>query len=124
MALRTAGERVLIIDDNVSLAENIAEILQMAGYLTDVASSAEEALPKALAEQPAVVVTDYRLPGENGVELVKKIRRTYGQVRAVVISGYADERAIREAQEAGAAFLPKPVDLSALSRLITGADST
>jgi DNA-binding NtrC family response regulator len=118
MAVRIAAERVLIVDDNVNLAENIAEILQMAGYVTEVASSAEEALPRALAERPAVVVTDYRLPGENGVELVKTIRRTHAQVRAVVISGYADEPAIRAAHDAGAAFLPKPVDLVALSRLI------
>jgi DNA-binding response OmpR family regulator len=110
--------RVLIVDDNQDLAENIAEILAMRGYATEIATSAEEALPKALPDGPAMLVTDYRLPGMTGADLVREIRQKREAVRAVVISAYTDERTISAARSAGADFLPKPVDFTSLSRLL------
>lgn len=115
--------RVLIIDDNVDLAENIAEILQIDGHVTEVAVSAEEALPKALESEPDVVVTDYRLPGINGADFVKHFRLTRMHVYAVVISAYTDEDTIREAREAGAMFMAKPVDFRLLTRLVREASA-
>ena len=110
--------RVLIIDDNVDLAENIAEILQMDGHATDVAASAEEALPMAALVEPDVIVTDYRLPGITGAAFVREFRLTCTTVRAVVISAYTDDRTIKEARDAGATFMPKPVDFKLLVRMI------
>jgi DNA-binding response OmpR family regulator len=110
--------RVLIIDDNVDLAENIAEILQMDGHTTDVAASAEEAFPKAALTEPDVVVTDYRLPGITGAAFVVQFRQRCTTVRAVVISAYTDDRTIKEARDAGATFMAKPVDFKLLVRMI------
>jgi DNA-binding NtrC family response regulator len=110
--------RILIIDDNLGLAENIAEILEMRGYLTEVAVSAEEALSKLGSPPPDVVVTDYRLPGINGASLVRRLAEIGVRVNAVVISAFTDDRTIEDAKRAGAAFLAKPVDFEALGRLI------
>jgi CheY-like chemotaxis protein len=107
-----------IIDDNVDLAENIAEILQIDGHETDVAASAEEALPKDLSAVPDVVVTDYRLPGANEAAFVRQFRQLRMGVYAVVISAYTDEQTIDEARKAGATFLAKPVDFKVLRQLI------
>jgi two-component system CheB/CheR fusion protein len=112
------SRRVLIIDDNVDLAENIAEILQIDGHLTEVAASGEEALQKVRERQPDVVVTDYRLPGISGAVFVERFRRKQAAILAVVISAYTDDDTIREAREAGAAFMAKPVDFKVLSRWI------
>jgi DNA-binding NtrC family response regulator len=109
---------VLIVDDNIALAENLAEILELEGYGTEVAASAEEALPKALAGDHVVVVTDFRLPGMDGAELVSHVRRVRAHLRCIVISAFTDESTVRRAQEAGARFLPKPVDLVRLSSLV------
>ena len=113
-----AARRILIVDDNVELAENIAEILQMDGYETDVAASAEEALPKAMRSVPDVVVTDYRLPGINGALFVRQFRERHLGVYAVVISAYTDDLTIKEATDAGAMFIPKPIDFRVLMRLV------
>ena len=110
--------QILIVDDNLDLAENIAEILQMEGHFTRVAGSAEEAFPAALENEPDVVVTDYRLPGLNGADFVKQFRETRIHVRAIVISAYTDEGTISEAKEAGATFMAKPVDYKLLGRWI------
>jgi len=64
-------------------------------------------------------VTDYRLPGMTGAELVRRIRAKRASVRAVVISAYTDDGTVKAAREAGAEFLSKPVDLGALSNLLT-----
>jgi two-component system response regulator VicR len=110
--------RVLIVDDNVQLAENIAEILEFEGYRTDVAVSAEEALTKVPAYAPEVVVTDYRLPGMNGAQLVRTLRTAGLRARAVVISAHTDDSTIQEATDAGAQFVPKPLDFKKLSLLL------
>jgi DNA-binding response OmpR family regulator len=110
--------RVLIVDDNQDLAENIAEILSMQGYATEIATSAEEALPKALPDGPGILVTDYRLPGMTGADLVREVRQRRAVIRAVVMSAYTDERTISAAKNAGAEFLAKPIDFASLSLLL------
>ena len=52
MAIPVTKRSVLIVDDNQDLAENIAEIWSMRGYATEIATSAEEALPKAIPDGP------------------------------------------------------------------------
>ena len=111
-------KRILIIDDNIALAENIAEILEMHGYVTQVAASAEEALSKFGPPPPDVVVTDYRLPGVNGASLVRHLDGMGVRVNAIVISAFTDDSTIEDAKSAGAAFLAKPVDFEALGRLL------
>jgi FixJ family two-component response regulator len=74
--------RVVIVDDNLALAEN--EILILEGFPSEVFGSTEEALPTALGEGVAIVVTDYRLSGMTGAELVMRIRAQGKHLRAVV----------------------------------------
>ena len=110
--------RVLVIDDNLNLAENIAEILELDGCITEIATSVTEALAKAFPSKPDVVVTDYRLPDESGANLVRRIRAMGLPVRAVVISAWTDEHTVADGTSAGAIFLPKPVDFAVLGRVI------
>jgi DNA-binding NtrC family response regulator len=112
---------VVIVDDNVEYAQNIAEILELRGCATEVFATAEEALPVALASRVKAIITDYRLPGMNGVELVRRILSERDGVQAVVISAYADEKAVDAARLLGADFLPKPVDFGLLGQIVRGA---
>jgi len=115
---RAAVARVLVVDDNLQLAENIAEILEIEGFETDVSGSAEEALAKALAADLDALVTDYRLPGMSGAEFVRAVRQRRADIHAVVISAYTDEQTVGDARAAGAAFLPKPLDLARLRQIV------
>jgi CheY-like chemotaxis protein len=110
---------VLVVDDNQDLAENIAEILDLRGFVTMIATSGEEALPRALRDSASMLVTDFRLPGMSGAELVRQVRERRRDLRAVVMSAYTDDDTVAAALDAGADFLPKPVDFSALSRFLT-----
>ena len=120
MAARRS-KMILIVDDNVGLAENIAEILEMDGHATMVAASAEEALTKASPTTPDVLVTDYRLPGISGAMLVRRLQEMGLRVHAIVISAYTDDKTIEDARSTGAAFVPKPVDLRTLGQLVGAA---
>lgn len=118
------GASILIVDDNVALAENVAEILELDGYTAAVAATAEEALPLALADDLSVLVTDFRLPGMNGVELVNRVCRVRCGLRCIVISAYTDERTMSSALNAGAQFLAKPLSIAQLSHLIRNVEGS
>jgi DNA-binding NtrC family response regulator len=110
--------QILIVDDNLALAENIAEILQIDGHATRVAGSAEEAFPSGREDEPDVVVTDYRLPGINGAVFVRQLLAARTRVRAMVISAYTDATTIAAATDAGATFMAKPLDFALLGRWV------
>ncbi len=112
-----------MVDDNVALAENIVELLELAGYVAQIAGSAEEAIPRALADDVEFIVTDFRLPGLNGAELVTRLREQGRKIRAIIMSAYSDEGTISAARRAGIAdFIPKPVDFARLTRVLGGPD--
>jgi CheY-like chemotaxis protein len=113
------GARILVVDDHVYLAENIAEILEGEGYQTRVAISAEQALDTLDQDEIHAVITDYRLPGRNGAQLIREMRRRGRQIPAVVMSAYSDEETIAAARAAGAQeVLTKPVMIVQLLGLV------
>jgi DNA-binding NtrC family response regulator len=114
--------RILIVDDNVSLAENIAEILESQGYTTRTANTGEEAL-EAVLDDVGIVITDFRLPGINGAQLIVRLRLHRTALPALVISAHTDQVTTDAARAAGADFLPKPLDIAILSRFVENATS-
>jgi CheY-like chemotaxis protein len=89
--------KILIVDDHLELAENLAEILEAAGYPTTVAASAEEGLVAVGGGDVAAMVTDYRLPGMNGAQLIAELRRRAILIPIVMISAFADDEALARA---------------------------
>ena len=111
--------RVLLVEDDEDLAENLAEILDGLGYAPSIATSAEDALKLVAAERVDGIITDYRLPGRGGVELLNELRATGFAGPVVMMSGYMDHATVNQALKDGALdVLPKPVDLERLSRLV------
>jgi DNA-binding response OmpR family regulator len=107
--------RVLVVDDQIELAENIAEILQGIGFETEVAGSAEAGLERVARGGITAVVTDFKLPGQTGAELIEELRRKGERIPVLMMSAYTDEQTIDRSRTAGAwLFLPKPVPLTAL----------
>lgn len=107
--------RLLLVDDNLELAENLAEILDDLGYESDIATSAEDALERINTTRYLGIITDLRLPGCSGVELLVQLRAQGHTCPVVLISGYAAPEDQERAEAAGALdVLPKPVDLQRL----------
>lgn len=111
--------RLLIVDDHVDLAENLAEILIDAGYEADIAETAEQALERLSGTEYQGVITDFRLPGRSGVDLLVELRRAGHQLPVVMVSAFADGDVVARAEQVGALeVLPKPVDFDRLFTLV------
>ena len=107
------SHKVYIVEDHPVLRGMYADFLEAAPgvELCGTAGSAEEVLGKLADLDCDLVVTDYRLPGLNGAELVRRLRAERPDLPAVVISAHEDETFARESLEAGAAAFLKKRDL-------------
>jgi two-component system response regulator FixJ len=106
---------VHIVDDDQTIRRQLAFFVADAGYATRLYESAEAFLEAAPRSAPGCVVTDLRMPGMSGVQLVKALREAGVEHPVIVISGHADVLLAVEAMKAGAVdFLQKPFRTAAL----------
>jgi DNA-binding NtrC family response regulator len=79
--------KVLIVDDNVYLTTLLQGMLADEGYEANAARYAQEGYSAYLLDRPDVILTDIHMPGESGLEMMKRIRRHDPEVRAIYMSG-------------------------------------
>ena len=107
--------RVLVVDDEVNARTALAELLRDEGYDVETAADAFKALGKYESFAPQVVVTDLKMPGMDGIELVKKIRGSEDPAAVVVMTAFGAVASAVEAMRAGAAeYLTKPLNFDEL----------
>ena len=115
--------RVLIVDDNEDAANSLAMILELGGHETASVYTAVDALQRAAAFRPDVVLLDIGLPGMDGYEVAQKIRELPGlrDIRLVAVTGYGRSDDRRRARDAGFDdHLTKPVEYALLERTLAG----
>lgn len=109
---------ILVVDDNVAGAQALQKLLALRGHSVRVAADAEDALRAVDEEPPEVVLLDIGLPGMNGYDLAREIKRRAPAVRLVALTGYGQEEDRREAERAGFDHhLTKPIGLADLERV-------
>ncbi len=107
--------RILVVDDEVNARSALAELLRDEGYEVETAADAFKALGKYESFSPHVVVTDLKMPGMNGIELVKKIRAEEDPAAVVVMTAFGAVSTAVDAMRAGAAdYLTKPLNFDEL----------
>jgi DNA-binding NtrC family response regulator len=100
---------VLVVDDEKNMRRSLETVLSDAGYAVRMAESAEEALALLSREIFFMVITDVRLGGMSGYELLKKIREQKPELPVLMLTAYATPKLAVEAIKAGAVdYLPKP----------------
>lgn len=82
---------ILVVDDEVALAELTAEILHAEGHQVEMAENATEALDAMKKNKCDVMISDVIMPGTNGFELAEKVRKEYPETKIIMVSGYTDQ---------------------------------
>ena len=107
--------RILVVDDEVNARTALAELLRDEGFEVETAADAFKALGKHEAFAPHVVVTDLKMPGMDGIELVKKLRAMEDPPAVVVMTAFGAVETAVDAMRAGAAdYLTKPLNFDEL----------
>lgn len=108
--------KILVVDDEEKLVETISSFFTSRGYETMTATSAEQALDLLKVDQPALAIVDVKLPGLNGLEFVKIVKRDYPGIKIFIATGYDEEH--KDAAEALGvdAFFAKPLALEQLRK--------
>jgi len=102
---------VYIIDDQQAVRDALAEMLRLFGYSVESFASADAFLARASTAAAGCIVADVRMPGMDGIELVRELARRRVALPVVLISGHADVPMAVAAIKAGAEdFIEKPID--------------
>ena len=118
------AKKILVIDDEEILIKTFSHLLEKQGYEVLFALRGPDAMALAEAEDFDLVLSDIRLPGQNGVEIVRNIYELLKKEKrncpaVIFITGYADQDLERQAKELNPiAFLSKPFDTLKLLKLI------
>jgi two-component system response regulator FixJ len=106
-----AGPTIYVIDDQQSVRDALGEMLNVFGFETETFESADVFLSSVDPARPACIVADVRMPGTDGIELVRQLGHRSISLPVILISGHADIPMAVAAIKAGAEeFIEKPVD--------------
>jgi len=112
-------ERILIVDDEANARTALAELLRDEGYAVETAADGFKALPKLEEFAPDVVVTDLKMPGLSGLELLQKVRERDAECVVIVMTAFgAVESAVQAMRQGAADYLTKPVNVEELSLVL------
>ncbi len=113
---------ILVVDDEESICRSLAGILSDEGYRVLTVGSGEEALKVIEEELPDLVLLDIWLPGIDGIETLKVIKRDYPQMQVVIMSGHGTiETAVKATKLGAFDFLEKPLSLEKMVLVINHA---
>ncbi len=120
-AAQKARRRVLVVEDNLDTVHTLARVLQEMGHVVDYAINGYAAMELARRFKPDFILLDLGLPGMDGFELCRRLKRDEGlaTTRFIAITGYAQEEYRQRSRDAGFDLhLTKPLDPRVLERLL------
>jgi len=108
-------EKILVVDDEKNVRVLFERILAKEGYEVECAASGSEAIDKLASNSFDLVVTDLKMDGIDGLDLIRKGKRTNQAIPFILISGYGTaQTAMSAAQEGADVYLMKPIDMTDL----------
>ena len=109
------NKKILFVDDETIIRKSFCVSLKHLGYIPDGASSGEQALTMLQQETYDVVVTDLRMPGIDGIQVLREAKKRYPEIVVIVLTGYGDiHTAINSLRLGADDYLHKPCDTEEL----------
>ena len=116
---QSVGERVLIVEDDPSTREGLAELVQTWGFQTEEAADGEEGLRKVTSFRPAIIVSDMVMPRVGGMELLRALKDQLSDLTLILLTAQGTvETAVEAIKEGAYDYLSKPVDPQRLQILL------
>ena len=107
--LRHEHPRVLVVDDEASIRDLLAKTLALAEYDVDTAADASTALTRVRAAEYDLLIADLRMPGMDGLTLIRQVKKIRAELPVIIITGFSSEASAIEAVNLGVAgYLRKP----------------
>ncbi len=111
--------KFMLVDDEKEFVHTLSERLKTRNLEASIAYDGQQALEKADADTPDVIVLDLMMPGIDGIETLRRLKRSHPSVEVIILTGHGSEHEKREAEALGAfAYLRKPVDIDMLARVM------
>ncbi|MGI9625903.1 MAG: sigma-54-dependent transcriptional regulator [Longimicrobiales bacterium] len=111
--------KILVVDDDGGHRQVVQDKLSYIGYEVAGAESAEDALGQIQRFGPSVIVSDLKMPGMSGIELLERVKKTEPDIDVIMVTGHEDMTSVVDAMKAGAFdYLTKPVELGRLADLV------
>ena len=108
-APRQGRARVLVVDDEASIRDLLSKTLALAEYDVDTAADASTALGRVRASEYDLLIADLRMPGMDGLTLIRQVKRIRAELPVIIITGFSTESSAIEAVNLGVAgYLRKP----------------
>lgn len=115
--------KVLLVDDEREFVQTLSERLLMRDMGSAVAYDGESALELIREDEPEVMILDLRMPGIDGIEVLKRVKESQPDIEVIILTGHGSEADREICMDLGAfAYLHKPVDIDALSETIKKAN--
>jgi len=119
------NKRILIVEDDEEMRALLRDVIEEEGYKTDSVNNGSEAFRKLTKESFDLIITDVRMPGLTGLDILPGIKRLQPEAPIIVITAFGSEEVQRKAFERGAnAYLEKPIHFHKLRTLIHDIFST
>ncbi len=110
---------ILIVDDDFQMRNALREAITSLGYRADLSDNGPSALEKIRQSSYSMVITDMKMPGMDGIEFIRQIRRIAGNIPVLVITGYGTvENAVLAMKSGATDYLMKPFSFEVLKRSI------
>ncbi|WP_457570675.1 response regulator [Desulfovulcanus sp.] len=114
--------KVLLVDDEREFVQTLSERLLMRDVGSVVVYDGEQALKFVQEEEPEVIVLDLKMPGINGIEVLRKIKESYPNIEVIILTGHGSKKDRQTCMELGAfAYLQKPLDIELLTETMNQA---
>lgn len=111
--------KILIVDDQFGIRILLNEVFQKEGYQTYQAANGLKAIELAKAHSPNLVLLDIKIPGMDGIEILRRLKEIDPNIRVIIMTAYGELDIINEAKELGAlTHFAKPFDIEELSKTV------
>ncbi len=114
--------RILLVDDEEDFVKTLAERLDLRDLSSETALNGEQALGYVGEKEPDVMVLDLKMPGIDGMEVLRRVREIYPDIQVIIQTGHGNDLDEAEARRLGIFdYLKKPVDIEVLVATIKAA---